>query len=178
MGHSRCVTKIVACRGRDGTIGELLMRDLLKQIDGAMFEIYSRAKSEAGYNATVFLRMLDDRGGLATAKYLINSPKPSDGYTHFYEQGRLDLTVEALVVEPSKWHTLFTSEELEKHVHASCSMDIGQRAPLDGFGGHPRAPMILLIGHGSLPLSAVAPRWAVLGHQRIESEDITRGLRT
>jgi hypothetical protein len=90
------------------------MPDLLKQFDGAMFEIYSRAKSEAGYNATIFLRMLGDRGRLATAKYLINSPKPSDGYTQLYERARLDLTVEAMVVENPKWHTLFTSEELER----------------------------------------------------------------
>jgi hypothetical protein len=33
------------------------------------------------------------RGGLATAKYLINSPTPSVGYTHLYERARLDLTV-------------------------------------------------------------------------------------
>jgi hypothetical protein len=86
----------------------------VKQFDGAMFEIYSRAKSEAGYNATIFLRMLGDRGGLATAKYLINSPKPSDGYTQLYDRGRLDSTVEAIVTENSKWHTLFMNEELEK----------------------------------------------------------------
>jgi hypothetical protein len=77
------------------------MHDPLKQFDGAMFEIYNRAKSEAGYNATIFLRMLRDRGGLAAAKYLINSPKPSDGYTQLYERGRLDLTVEAMLVESS-----------------------------------------------------------------------------
>ncbi len=82
--------------------------------DAAMFEIYRRAKSEAGYNATIFLRMLSDKGGLATAKYLINSSKPSDGYTHLYDRGRLDLTVEAMVVENAKWHELFSSDELSK----------------------------------------------------------------
>ena len=88
------------------------MHDLSKQFDAAMFEIYRRAKLEAGYNATIFLRMLSDRGGLATAKYLINSPIPSDGYTHLYERARLDLTVEAMVVENTRWHELFTREEL------------------------------------------------------------------
>jgi hypothetical protein len=90
------------------------MHDLAKQFDAAMFEIYRRAKSEVGYSATVFLRMLSDRGGLATAKYLINAPKPSDGYTHLYSLGRLDLTVEAMIVEEPKWHGLFVNEELEK----------------------------------------------------------------
>src|SRR6266446_6344882 len=90
------------------------MQDLTKQFDAAMFGIYRRAKLEAGYNATIFLRMLSDKGGLVTAKYLINSPRPSDGYTHLYDRGRLDLTVEAMVVENTKWHELFSNEEISK----------------------------------------------------------------
>jgi hypothetical protein len=90
------------------------MQDLAKRFDAAMLDIYRKAKSEAGYNATIFLRMLGDRGGLATAKYLINSINPSDGYTHLYERGRLDLTVEATVVENACWHELFTEDELRK----------------------------------------------------------------
>lgn len=81
--------------------------------DGAMFEIYRRAKAEAGYNANIFLQMISDRGGLATAKYLINAPRVSDGYTHLYERGRLDLTVEALVVEDARWHHLFDPSEID-----------------------------------------------------------------
>jgi hypothetical protein len=55
-----------------------MKNNLSKQFDEAMFEIYRRAKLEAGYNATIFLRMITDRGGLSTAKYLINSRMPSD----------------------------------------------------------------------------------------------------
>lgn len=90
------------------------MPELSQSFDAAMFEIYRRAKSEAGYNATIFLRMLSDSGGLATAKYLINSSKPSEGYTHLYDRGRLDLTVEAMVIENAKWHDLFSIDELTK----------------------------------------------------------------
>ncbi len=90
------------------------MADVNSKFDHAMFTIYQRARSEAGYTATIFLNMLHDRGGLDTAKYLINSRKPSDGYTNLYERGRLDLTVEAMVVENPEWHPLFTPEELEK----------------------------------------------------------------
>ncbi len=88
------------------------MQDVSKQFDAVMFEIYRRAKKEAGYNATIFLRMVSDKGGLATAKYLINASRPSDGYTHLFERGRLVLTVEAMVVENVKWHQLFTSDEI------------------------------------------------------------------
>jgi hypothetical protein len=88
------------------------MADIRKEFDQAMFTIYRRAKSEANYNATIFLSMLSSKGGLATAKYLINPKQPSDGYTHLYERGRLDLTVEAMLVENSQWHGLFTEDEL------------------------------------------------------------------
>jgi hypothetical protein len=90
------------------------MPDISKQFDTAMFDVYRRAKSEAGYTATIFLQMVTDRGGVATAKYLINAPKPSDGYTHLYDRKRLDLTVEALVVENERWHSLFTVEEISR----------------------------------------------------------------
>lgn len=90
------------------------MENIDKKFDAAMFKIYERAKLESGYSARIFLGMLNDRGGLSTAKYLINTPKPSDGYTHLYERGRLNLTVEAMVVENSDWHELFTEEELAK----------------------------------------------------------------
>jgi hypothetical protein len=43
---------------------------------------------------------------VVTAKYLINSINPSDGYTQLYERDRRDLTVEAIVVENTKWHPL------------------------------------------------------------------------
>lgn len=79
-----------------------------------MLEIYRVAKAEARYDATIFLGMVAQRGGLATAQYLINTPKPSEGYTALYMRGRLDLTVEAMVIENTEWHELFTDEELAK----------------------------------------------------------------
>lgn len=90
------------------------MEDLSKQFDEAIFGIYRRAKSEARYNATAFLQTLSKRGGLDTAKYLINSAKQSDGYGALLLRGRLDLTVEAMIVENTNWHGLFTNEELER----------------------------------------------------------------
>jgi hypothetical protein len=90
------------------------MADLEKQFTQAMFHIYRRAKAEAKYNATIFLQMITDNEGLATAKTLINAQEQSDGYTALYLRGRLDLTVEAVVVENSQWHPLFTSDEIER----------------------------------------------------------------
>jgi hypothetical protein len=84
------------------------------EFDAAMMEIYVRAKAEANYVATIFHRMLMERRGLATAKQLINAAAVSDGYTALWERGRLDLTVEALVHDDSKWHPLFDADELNR----------------------------------------------------------------
>jgi hypothetical protein len=90
------------------------MSNLAAQFDSAMLDIYNRAKVEAKYHATIFFQMLADNRGVATAKTLINSAKPSDGYTALYERNRLDLTVEAVVIGNPKWHTLFTPDELSR----------------------------------------------------------------
>jgi hypothetical protein len=74
--------------------------------------------------------MLNERRGVPTAKYLINTPKASDGCTHLYERGRLDLTVEALVVENAKWHELFTDEELKKGALSPRAIWIPAQGPL------------------------------------------------
>lgn len=85
-----------------------------QQFDRAMHDIYRRAKAEAGYNASLFLQMLERKRGLLTAKQLINDVNVSSGYTALWERGRLDLTVEALVFENSKWHSLFSADEIER----------------------------------------------------------------
>lgn len=77
----------------------------------AMLEIHHRAKVECHYNAARFFQMLSERGGLATAKYLLHSPTLSDGFTALWQSNRLDLTVEAYVLKP-EWRGLFTEEEL------------------------------------------------------------------
>ncbi len=94
----------------------------------AMHQIYVRAKKEAGYNATIFLRMLDDRHGLGTAKYLINSSQVSDGYTHLYERGRLDLTVEALVVENPSGTVLSRETRSRRRERGCATMNTNSRS--------------------------------------------------
>lgn len=68
------------------------------QFHDAMLAIYVTAKREADYNATRFLAMLNDRGGVKTARLLLEAPTVSDGYTALWERQRLDLTVEAVIL--------------------------------------------------------------------------------
>jgi hypothetical protein len=85
--------------------------EVVRKFHSAMAQIYTRAKSEAGYNATRYLQMVSEMRGLATARQLLHAPGVSDGFTPLWERGRLDLTVEALVLQPD-WRGLFTSAEL------------------------------------------------------------------
>lgn len=79
----------------------------------AMLNIYNTAKHEAGYNATRFLSMLNEHGGVKTARRLLDAATVSDGYTALWEHGRLDLTVEAVILENTEFHSLFSERQLQ-----------------------------------------------------------------
>jgi hypothetical protein len=85
---------------------------LAEEFDEAMHNIYRRALAEAGYKASIFLNMLYEHRGWETARRLIHASRVSDGYTALWERRRLDLTVEALIVDNPKWQPLFSPEEL------------------------------------------------------------------
>lgn len=75
-----------------------------------MLQIYADAKA-INYNASYFIRMVEEMGGLAAAKRLINDAQPSDGFTRLWELGRLDISVEARALKPEH-RPLFSSEEI------------------------------------------------------------------
>jgi len=85
--------------------------NLERRFDRAMADVYERAKREVGYNATRYLQLLSEHGGLATARLLLTTPNVSDGFTTLWEAHRLDLTVEAHVLKP-EFRGLFTAGEL------------------------------------------------------------------
>lgn len=63
-----------------------------------------------GYNPTYFLKMLSEKGGYLTAKELIKSDNLQSGFTKLWEEGRLDLSVEAHVIK-LEYSELFTDAE-------------------------------------------------------------------
>ena len=87
---------------------EVLQRRFAK----AMEDIYINARQEAGYTATYYLQMLRELGALGTARRLLWTDRPSQGFTALWERGRLDLTVENTMLRP-EFQELFTDEELE-----------------------------------------------------------------
>jgi len=86
--------------------------DIVQEFNDDMIQIYHRAKKECHYNATYFLRMVSNHGGIDTAKILLSSEGPQYGFEKLWECGRLDLTVEALVRQP-KYSSLFTVPEIQ-----------------------------------------------------------------
>lgn len=76
-----------------------------------MVEVYERAKTECHYNAARFHQMVQEYGGLATAKKLLASTHYPEGLTRLWELKRLDISMEATVLQ-EPWCGLFTSGEL------------------------------------------------------------------
>lgn len=86
---------------------------LQDRFHAAMLNIYERALSETNYRAVRFLHMVGEMGGLQAARVLLHAQNVSDGYTALWERARLDLTVEALILDSPAYHSLFTKDELE-----------------------------------------------------------------
>lgn len=77
-----------------------------------MIKIYMEAK-ELGYNPTRFLQMIDKYGGVGAAKKLLSTEDfIQEGVVTLWELGRLDLSVEALVVK-EQFGELFIDKEKE-----------------------------------------------------------------
>jgi hypothetical protein len=72
--------------------------------------IYYTGKKEINFNASRFLQMVSEKGGLQAAKLLISKSGGTYGFEVLWENCRLDLSVEALVLNP-EFTVLFSDEE-------------------------------------------------------------------
>lgn len=79
--------------------------------DVAMRNVYKSALTECGYRATRFLQLIEVHGGLSAARQLLRAPGHPEGLTRLWELQRLDISMEALVLQ-APWGSLFTKEEL------------------------------------------------------------------
>ena len=86
------------------------MDQLEMQFHADMVNIYKTAKKECGYNATRFLQLIANKGGVEAARQLII--RQTDGFSALAEFGRLDLSVEAYILKP-QYASLFTEAERE-----------------------------------------------------------------
>lgn len=92
---------------------ESMSKRLEDRFHEKMIEYNNRAEAAVGKKFPQFRRMIAEYGGVQTAKKLVNSTKPSDGYSILWEFKRLSSSSEALMLE-DEWKELFTAQELEK----------------------------------------------------------------
>lgn len=90
--------------------GVLDLKELESRFNVEMLNIYKTAKKELGYNATRFLQLISEKGGLQAAKTLISKDGGTYGFEVLWENNRLDLSVENHVLKP-EYVELFTDEE-------------------------------------------------------------------
>jgi len=90
-------------------MAELDIKQLERELHRETIEGANIAR-KLGYNPSYFLRMVSDIGIIQTAKQLMSTDKPSDGFTTLWELGRLDLSLEAQVLNP-KYNPLFSDDE-------------------------------------------------------------------
>ena len=77
-----------------------------------MNKIYFTAKKELKYNASRLFQLVSREGGVKAAKQLISKSGGTYGFEVLWENKRLDLSVEALVLR-REYHELFTDDERE-----------------------------------------------------------------
>ena len=85
------------------------MKELENKFHSEMVNSYQSAK-KLKYNASYFWQMVCEKGGYQTAKQLIHTEAPSEGFTKLWELERLELSVEAHVIK-NEYNPLFTGEE-------------------------------------------------------------------
>lgn len=75
-----------------------------KEMDNAIGQLQRMSE----YVPYQLKEMIDERGAVSAAKRSLGDAEPSEGFATLYEIGRLDLSVEWLVL---RYHGLFTHEE-------------------------------------------------------------------
>lgn len=87
-------------------IGEALAINFHKTVVAA----YNAARKECGYNASVFIQLINEHGAIKVAKDFLTKNTATTGFEKLWEKGRLDLTIEASVLLP-QYTSLFSVEE-------------------------------------------------------------------
>jgi hypothetical protein len=92
------------------------MLDIFRLAGEATRQVRPDGSVIRGYWASYFLRGVRNHGGPDYARQLLRKPGTTPGFERLREEGRLDLTVEALVLRP-EYATLFTDEERRIAAH-------------------------------------------------------------
>ncbi len=89
-----------------------MTEDLEIRFHQAMLNLY-HAAVELGYRPTYFIQMVNELGGVGAARRLLSTEDIQAGLTRLWKLERLDLSVEAHVLQ-DPWTALFNDDERQK----------------------------------------------------------------
>jgi hypothetical protein len=89
-----------------------MINNLAAQFDAAMWATYEEGKNR-GYYPTYFVQMLNEHGGVETAKRLLTEKEAQSGLYRLWELHILVQSMEAHVIL-DKFQPLFTEKELQE----------------------------------------------------------------
>ncbi len=96
-----------------------------------------RALVEIKYNAGDFRGMINADGGYRAAVTLLTAKNPSEGFSKLWEKGRLDLSLEALVLD-KEWSPYFSADLLE--IARTRLLKVGYKLSPELHGVSPSVP--------------------------------------
>ena len=94
----------------------------MDEFTAALLRVIQTAQDDCGIRQTRLRQSVLDYGGVPTAKRQIKRSCASEGFDALAQAGRLELSLEALVVS-AKFNTLFTDEEVNACFALLCSAD-------------------------------------------------------
>ncbi|MCL6579976.1 MAG: hypothetical protein K6T73_11480, partial [Candidatus Bathyarchaeota archaeon] len=77
----------------------LMNKEIEKELEQEFLKASFLCKNRYKYNPTRFLQMLERGGPIKTAVGLVMAPTYHEGFTKLWQLGRLDLTVEAIILQ-------------------------------------------------------------------------------
>lgn len=87
--------------------------NLEKDFRASVMDDIKILKEKYGYNPKFFLDMIIDHDIVDTAKRLIHSSEPSDGYTQLWHLKALQYSIENQI-QDERWKPLFTDKDRAK----------------------------------------------------------------
>ncbi|KRE45821.1 HNH endonuclease [Paenibacillus sp. Soil522] len=83
---------------------------LIRGFHKTVIDAYNTARKECGYNASLFIQLINRDGAVKVAQDFLAKDKVTTGFDKLWEKGRLDLTIEASVLLP-QYVGLFSLKE-------------------------------------------------------------------
>lgn len=82
-----------------------------EDFDRACWDAIAQCK-DFGYTPTAWMVMIREQGAVAAAKRLLGTGDIQPGFERLVREGRLDLTIEAAILNP-RWASLFNERHRE-----------------------------------------------------------------